>query len=75
MSGKAAKIRLTEEQHKILEDSPGIQTFVIQLAEPGGYLPTARAARHGGYGAVIQSCRMPRSIGATSSTSRRRRRN
>ncbi|MCO6459449.1 MAG: hypothetical protein J5I93_29405 [Pirellulaceae bacterium] len=35
--------------------SPGIQTFVIQLAGPGTYLPTARAAAHGGYGAVIQS--------------------
>ena len=35
--------------------SPGLQTFVIQLAGPGTYLPTERAARHGGYGAVIQS--------------------
>ncbi len=35
--------------------SPGIQTFVIQLAGPGSYLPTERAAKHGGYGAVIQS--------------------
>lgn len=35
--------------------SPGIQTFVIQLAGPGSYLPTARAVEHGGYGAVIQS--------------------
>jgi hypothetical protein len=35
--------------------SPAIQTFVIQLAGPGTYLPTARAAQHGGYGAVIQS--------------------
>lgn len=35
--------------------SPGIQTFVIQLAGPGTYLPTERAVRHGGYGAVIQS--------------------
>ena len=65
----------TDHGVQIKARSPGIQTFVIQLAEPGGYLPTARAARHGGYGAVIQSCRMPRSIGATSSTSRRRRRN
>jgi hypothetical protein len=31
---------------------------VIQLAGPGGYLPTARAARHGGYGAVIQGSRI-----------------
>lgn len=35
--------------------SPGIQTFVIQLAGPGTYLPTVRAVKHGGYGAVIQS--------------------
>lgn len=35
--------------------SPGIQTFVIQLAGPGSYLPTLRAMQHGGYGAVIQS--------------------
>lgn len=38
--------------------SPAIQTFVIQLAGPGSYLPTARAVRHGGYGAVIQSSRI-----------------
>lgn len=35
--------------------SPGIQTFVIQLAGPGTYLPTERTVKHGGYGAVIQS--------------------
>jgi hypothetical protein len=35
--------------------SPGIQTFVIQLAGPGTYLPSERAMKHGGYGAVIQS--------------------
>ena len=35
--------------------SPGVQTFVIQLAGPGTYLPTERAVKHGGYGAVIQS--------------------
>ncbi len=35
--------------------SPGIQTFVIQLAGPGSYLPSERAMKHGGYGAVIQS--------------------
>jgi len=35
--------------------SPAIQTFVIQLAGPGTYLPSERAAKHGGYGAVIQS--------------------
>ena len=38
--------------------SPAVQTFVIQLAGPGGYVPTARAAANGGYGAVIQSSRL-----------------
>jgi len=39
--------------------SPAIQTFVIQLAcGSGGYLPTERAVRGGGYGAVIQSSRV-----------------
>jgi len=38
--------------------SPGIQTFVIQLAGSGGYLPTEVAMKHGGYGAVIQSSRV-----------------
>jgi hypothetical protein len=31
------------------------QTFVIQLAGPGTYLPTAEAVRGGGYSAIIQS--------------------
>lgn len=35
--------------------SPAVQTFIVQLAGPGTYLPTGRAAAHGGYGAVIQS--------------------
>lgn len=35
--------------------SRAIQTFVIQLAGPGGYLATARAVRGGGYSAVPQS--------------------
>jgi len=39
--------------------SPAVQTFVIQLAGPsGGYLPTERAVRGGGYSAVIQSSRV-----------------
>jgi hypothetical protein len=38
--------------------SPAVQTFVIQLAGSGGYLPTERAVRGGGYGAVIQSSRV-----------------
>lgn len=35
--------------------SPGTQTFVIQLAGPGTYLPTELAVKGGGYSAVIQS--------------------
>ncbi|MBL9151505.1 MAG: hypothetical protein JNK37_03430 [Verrucomicrobiales bacterium] len=35
--------------------SPAIQTFVVQLAGPGTYLPTERAKAFGCYGAVIQS--------------------
>ncbi len=38
--------------------SPAIQTFVIQLTGSAGYLPTERAVRGGGYGAVIQSGRI-----------------
>jgi len=38
--------------------SPAVQTFVIQLAGPGGYLPSERAVRGGGYGAVVQSTRV-----------------
>lgn len=35
--------------------SPALQTFVIQLAGEGTYLPTERAVRGGGYSAVPQS--------------------
>jgi hypothetical protein len=38
--------------------SPAVQTFVIQLTGSAGYLPTERAVRAGGYGAVIQSSRV-----------------
>jgi len=38
--------------------SPAIQSFVLQLSGPGSYVPTERAAAHGGYGAVIQSSRI-----------------
>jgi hypothetical protein len=38
--------------------SPAVQTFVIQLAGPGTYLPSERAVRGGGYSAVIQSSRV-----------------
>lgn len=35
--------------------SPAVQTFVVQLAGPGTYLPSARAVRGGGYSAVAES--------------------
>lgn len=35
--------------------SPALQTFVIQLAGPGTYLPTSCAVLGGGYSAIIQS--------------------
>jgi hypothetical protein len=38
--------------------SPALQTFVVQLAGPGTYLPTPRGVAGGAYGAVIQSNRV-----------------
>jgi hypothetical protein len=38
--------------------SQALQTFVIQLAGGGTYLPTERAVRGGGYSAIIQSNRV-----------------
>ena len=38
--------------------SKALQTFVIQLAGSGTYLPTDRAAAGGGYGAIVQSNRV-----------------
>lgn len=38
--------------------SPALQTFVIQLAGPGSYLPSQRAVLGGGYSAIIQSNRV-----------------
>lgn len=35
--------------------SPALQTFLIQLAGPGSYLPTVRAAQGGGYSAIAES--------------------
>ena len=35
--------------------SPALQTFIIQLAGPGSYVPTERAAYGGGYSAIVQS--------------------
>jgi hypothetical protein len=45
----------TEFGIQIKARSRAIQTFVIQLAGPGSYLPTARAARGGGYSAIVES--------------------
>src|SRR5690606_21924951 len=38
--------------------SRAVQTFLVQLAGPGTYVPTERAARGGGYSAVVQSNRV-----------------
>jgi hypothetical protein len=35
--------------------SRALQTFVIQHAGPGSYVPTARAVRGGGYSAIVES--------------------
>lgn len=35
--------------------SPALQTFIIQLAGPGTYVPSPRAARGGGYSAIVES--------------------
>ena len=35
--------------------SPALQTFIIQLAGPGSYVPSERAARGGGYSAIVES--------------------
>jgi len=35
--------------------SPALQTFVVQLAGPGTYLPTERAVAGGGYSAIAES--------------------
>jgi hypothetical protein len=44
---------------RIQARSNALQTFTIQLAGPGGsYLATENATRHGGYGAIIQSCQV-----------------
>jgi len=40
---------------RIKARSKAVQTFVIQLVGPGGYLPTERAVRGGGYSAIVQS--------------------
>jgi hypothetical protein len=35
--------------------SRAVQTFLVQLAGPGTYVPTERATRGGGYSAIVQS--------------------
>ena len=38
--------------------SKAVQTFVVQLAGAGTYLPTERAVRGGSYSAIVQSNRV-----------------
>ena len=45
----------TEFGIQIKARSKALQTFVIQLAGPGTYLPTARAVRGAGYSAIAES--------------------
>jgi hypothetical protein len=40
---------------QIKSRSRALQTFIVQLAGPGSYLPTAEAVRGGGYSAVVAS--------------------
>lgn len=40
---------------QIKSRSPALQTFNIQLAGPGSYLPTAEAVKGGGYSAIVAS--------------------
>ena len=40
---------------RIQARSKALQTFIIQLAGSGTYLPTERAVKGGGYSAIIQS--------------------
>jgi hypothetical protein len=35
--------------------SPALQTFLIQLAGPGSYLPADRSIAGGAYGSILQS--------------------
>jgi hypothetical protein len=45
----------TEFGIQIKARSRALQTFVIQLAGPGTYVPTGRAAQGGGYSAIAES--------------------
>jgi hypothetical protein len=40
---------------RIKARSKGVQTFVVQLVGPAGYLPTEKAVRGGGYSGIVQS--------------------
>ena len=35
--------------------SPALQTFIVQLAGPGSYVPSKQAERGGGYSAIVES--------------------
>jgi hypothetical protein len=48
----------TEYGIRMKARSPALQTFVIQLAGPGSYLPTAFAVQGGGYSAIVQSSKV-----------------
>lgn len=48
----------TEYGIRIKARSPAIQTFVVQLAGHGWYLPTEAAARGGSYSAVVNSVKV-----------------
>jgi hypothetical protein len=43
--------------------SPAVQTFVVELAGSGSYLPTARAVAGGAYGAMPRTCLVGPSAG------------
>jgi hypothetical protein len=45
----------TEYGIQMKSRSPALQTFVVQLAGPGSYLPTAEAVLGGGYSAIVES--------------------
>jgi hypothetical protein len=48
----------TEFGIRIKARSPALQTFLIQLAGSGGYVPTEIAVRGGGYSAIAESSRV-----------------
>lgn len=48
----------TEFGVRIKARSPALQTFLIQLAGPGSYIPSEPGSRGGGYSAIVQSNRV-----------------